>query len=385
VILLGYLIFAIGYVHIRSIDIRQLLENPGTAGQKGYQLVLGKNVWDSAGVAFSWAFGIARRIGQWPVAAPWMLSVLKAVRALFMVLALFVMFTPRRKYVLIGLAWFLLTAAPTLPLLDRFVPYYLFAPLVGFSIAVGVVLDWAYERSARYSRPLAFAFCAALLGSLAYIHATAVSSAMRTHPLLGISAENAESGMRDMLALYPILPRGATLVIFDEENPYLYLDQGRGMLYSMAYKDDSVTAMYFSTDISVSKDDLKAGKTFVFKSSGRHITDITLFVKQRPELLLPHDPTERYCLELSKSEVSAINDAYVIQVSELKDSQDRTFNVLRAYNGVVEDPFQVTLDHHGQFEFKLDSETKSGTYTFVALQRPGEPNWVTVSGSVRVR
>jgi hypothetical protein len=83
--------------------------------------------------------------------------------------------------------------------------------------------------------------------------------------------------------------------------------------------------------------------------------------------------------------VSAINDAYVIQVSELKDSQDRTFNVLRAYNGVVEDPFQVTLDHHGQFEFKLDSETKSGTYTFVALQRPGEPNWVTVSGSVRVR
>jgi hypothetical protein len=385
VILLVYLVFAIGYVHIRAIDIRQLVENPGTAGQRGYQLVLGKNVWDSAGVAFSWAFGLARRIGQWPVAAPWMLSVLKAVRALIMVLALFVMFTPRRKYVLIGLAWFLLTAAPTLPLLDRFVPYYLFAPLVGFSIAVGVVLDWAYERSATYSRPLAFAFCAALLGSLAYIHATAASSAMRTHPLLGISAENAESGMKDMLALHPSLPKGATLVIFDEENPYLYLDQGRGMLYSMAYKDDSVTTMYFSTDISVSKDDLNAGKTFVFKSSGGHITDITSFVKQRPELLLPHDPTERYRLELSKSEVSAVNDAYVMHVSELKDSQDRTFNVLRAYNGVVEDPFQVTLDHDGQFEFKLDNETKSGTYTFVALQRLGEPNWVTVSGSVRVR
>jgi hypothetical protein len=157
------------------------------------------------------------------------------------------------------------------------------------------------------------------------------------------------------------------------------------MLYSMAYKDDSVTTMYFSTDISVSKDDLNAGKTFVFKSSGGHITDITSFVKQRPELLLPHDPTERYRLELSKSEVSAVNNAYVMHVSELKDSQDRTFNVLRAYNGVVEDPFQVTLDHDGQFEFKLDNETKSGTYTFVALQRLGEPNWVTVSGSVRVR
>ncbi len=384
VILSIYLVFAIGYLHIRTVDIRQLVENPGTAGQKGYQLVLGKNVWDSAGVAFSWAFGLSRRIGQWSVAAPWMPSALKAVRALIIVLALLVMFTPRRKYVLIGMAWFLLTAAPTLPLLDHFIPYYLFAPLVGFSIAVGVVLDWAYERSARYARPLAFALCAALLGTLAYINVGEASSAMRTHPLLGISAENAESGMKDVLALYPNLPKGATLVIFDEENPNLYMDQARGMLYQMAFQDDSLGVMYFSSGISVSEDDLKTGKTFVFKSSGGHMTDITSFVKQRPELLSPHNPNERYRLELSKSEARAIDDTYVMRVSESKDSQDRTFNVLRAYNGIVEDPFQVTLDNHGQFEFKLDDPTKTGTYTFVALQRLGEPNWVTVSGSVRV-
>lgn len=385
VILAIYLVFAIGYLHIRAIDIRQLVENPGTAGQKGYQLVLGKNVWDSAGVAFSWAFGISRRIGQWSVAAPWMASALKAVRALIIVLALFVMFTPRRKYVLIGLAWFLLTAAPTLPLLDHFVPYYLFAPLVGFAIAVGVVLDWAYERSAKYSRPMAFALCAALLGTLACIHASAASSAMKTHPLLGVSAENAENGLTDMLAFHPTLPKGATLVIFDEENPNLYLDQARGMLYQMAFGDDSLATMYFSSGISVSKDDLKTGKTFIFKSSGGHLTDITPYVNQRPELLLPHDPNARYRLELSKSEVRAIDDSYVMRVSELKDSQNRMFNVLRAHDGIVEEPFQVTLDDQGQFEFKLDNPTKTGTYTFVALQRLGEPNWVTVSGSVRVQ
>lgn len=384
VILSIYLIFAIGYLHIRAIDIRQLLASPGTAGQKGYQLVLGNNVWDSAGVAFSWAFGISRRIGQWPVTAPWMDSALKAVRALIIVLALFVMFTPRRKYVLIGLAWFLLTAAPTLPLLDHFVPYYLFAPLVGFSVAVGVVLDWAYECSARHARPLAFALCAALLGTFAYINASEASSAMRTHPLLGISAENAEHGLKDVVALHPSLPKGATLVIFDEENPMLYLDQARGVLYQMAFHDDSLAIMYFSSGISVSTDDLKTGKTFVFKSSGGHMTDITSFVKQRPEVLLQHDPNERYRLELSKSEVRASDDTYVMRVLESKDSQDRVFNVLRAYNGIVEDPFQVTLDNRGQFEFKFDSKTKTGTYTFVALQRLGEPNWVTVSGSVRV-
>ena len=97
------------------------------------------------------------------------------------------------------------------------------------------------------------------------------------------------------------------------------------------------------------------------------------------------DVPERFRLELSKSEARAINDAYVMRVSEVKDSRDRMFNVLRAYNGIVEEPFQVTLDSRGQFEFKLDNKTKTGTYTYVALQRLGEPNWVTVSGSIRVR
>jgi hypothetical protein len=143
--------------------------------------------------------------------------------------------------------------------------------------------------------------------------------------------------------------------------------------------------MYFSSGISVSKDDLKTGKAFVFKSSGGYMTEITSFVMQRPELLSPHSPDERFRLELSKSEARAINDAYVMRVSEVKDSRDRMFNVLRAYNGIVEEPFQVTLDSRGQFEFKLDNKTKTGTYTYVALQRLGEPNWVTVSGSIRVR
>ena len=88
-----------------------------------------------------------------------------------------------------------------------------------------------------------------------------------------------------MLALHPSLPKGATLVIFDEENPYLYLDQARGALYAMAYNDDSLTTQYSSSGISIPKEDLNNGKVFVFKSSGRRMTDITSLVKQRPELL----------------------------------------------------------------------------------------------------
>jgi hypothetical protein len=379
VILFIYLIYAIGYLHIRSIDIRQIVERPGTVGQAGYQLVLGRNVLDSASVAISWAFGISRRIGQWSVAAPWMLFVLKGVRALILVLALFVMFTPRRRYVLIGLAWFFLTAAPTLPLLDHFVPYYLFAPLVGFSIAVGVILDWAWERCERYRPTLAFALCTVLLATITLINAGAVASAVQTHPLLGISAENAEKGMNDIRMLHPQLPKGATLAIFDEEDSNLYWDQAQGMLFQMAWQDDSLRTMYFSHGIGISEDDLKSGKAFVFKSSGGHLLEITSFVRQRPELLLPHDPDLRYHLELSKSDAHPAGDTYTMRVSELHDS---TLNVLRAYNGTIEEPFPVRLDGKGQAEFTL--ERKPGTHTFVALQRIGEPHWVTVSGSIIV-
>jgi hypothetical protein len=184
--------------------------------------------------------------------------------------------------------------------------------------------------------------------------------------------------MQDVLALYPSLPKGSTLVIFDEENPILHLDEAQGVLYQMAYQDDSLVTMYFSNGISVSNDDLKTGKTFVFKCSGGHLTDITSIVKQRPELLLPHDPNEHYRLELSKSEVRSSGDTYVMRVSEVKDSQGRMFNVLRRTTASSRIPFQVTLDDRGQFEFKLDHETRSAR-TPTLHCNGSVNNWVTVT------
>jgi hypothetical protein len=385
-ILACYLIVAVGYLHIRTVDLNQLISQPGKAGHPGYQLVLGKNVMDSTSIAFSWAFSISRGdAGQWPPARPWMVDALKVVRVLICVAALFALFTARRRFVLIGVAWFLITAGPTLPLLDHFLPYYLFGPMVGFSIAVGVALDCAFEWCARYSLPLAYALCTIVLGLVAFIDAGAARRAGETHSLLGGSAANAENGVNDIRAMYPDLPKGVTLVIFNEESPSMPWDQAFGMVFQLAFMDESIKAEYSSGGIAASVNDLNAGKAIAFKAAGGHLIDITPYVKQRPDLLLPRSTEVNYRLELSKSSVRAGGDSYVMTFPGLYKKEDVTLNVLRARDGIVEEPYSLKLDDRGQVEIPVGSETEPGTYTFVAVQRPGETGWVTVSGSIRVQ
>lgn len=388
-ILAAYLVFTIGFLHIRAINVRQLIENPGTAGQSGYQLVLGKNVLETTGHAFSWAFSIPRGMyGQWgrdvsrePGYA--LISALRAVRALILVAALFVLFTPYRRYLLIGLAWFLIAAGPTLPLLNHFLPYYLFGPMVGFSLAVGAVLDWTYQHCAKFSPRLACASCALLILVPAGINADTASGIAKGYLLCGRSSRQALSQLTDMRALHPELPSGTKLLFFDEEDGGTSWNEAHGMMFQMAYGDESIKSEYLTdgVPISITANDIQGGKAFAFKLANTHFVDITSFVKQRPDLLVPHNQDENYHLKLSKSEVRAESDSYIAQVPELHGAMVR---VLRAHNGVVEEPFVVQLDDMGQMEFKVGNETIPGTYTFVAIQRVGEPNWVIVSGSVRV-
>ncbi len=381
-----YLVFAIGYLHIRTVSFRQLMDKPGVAGHTGYQLVLGKNVTDSTSTAFSWAFSISQgTYGQWPPIKGWMVDALKVVRVLICVAAFFALFTSRWRYVLTGLAWFLIAAAPTLPLLDHFLPYYLFGPMVGFSIAVGVAFDWAYEWCLRYSRSLAFGSCAFVIALIAVIDAGAARRVGAQHFLLGGSAKSAQNGMNDVLDLYPKIPKGTTLVIFDEESPSIPWNQAYGMVYQIAYQDESILTEYSSGGIGTTGNDMNSGRALAFKLAGGHLIDITRFVKQRPDLLLPHSPAAHYRLELSKSLVRASGDTYVASIPELAATDGVTLNVLRAHDGIVEDPFQWKLDPHGRVEIPVGSQTRPGEYTFVAVQRPGESGWVTVSGSVQVQ
>lgn len=377
-----YLVFTVGFLHIRAIDVREMMAKPDlhTLNGSGYQLVLGKNLVSTTRVALSWAFNLPRDYGQWEPSRPRMLVALKICRLLIGAAALLVLFTPRRKFLLIGLAWFFTAALPTLPLTNHFLPYYLFAPIVGFSIAIGTVMDWAYAYCARMFPSVTFALCAAWITVNVAIDADMAIGVPARHYMLEGSAESAWNGLDDLRALHPLIPSGTTLLIFNEENSATSWNQAKGLLFQMAYGDDSIQSQYADDGITFPGSELENGKVIALKLARGHFSDITSFVKQRPELLLPHIPDEHYSLELSRPVVHG-DESVVMTVPELKDV---TLNVLRAYNGKVEDPFQVKLDSHGQAEFKIGNETKAGDYTFVALQRSGEPNWVTVSGTVKV-
>lgn len=387
-ILAVYLVLMVGVLHIRAIDVKQLMESPGTAGQSSYQLVLGKNVLETTAHAFTWAFGISRGIyGQWrpdvtQSAGYDLHHELKVIRFLICVAALLAMFTPQRRFILIGLAWFLFLAGPTLPLLNHFLPYYLFGPLVGFSLAVGAALDWAYRKISGISTPLAFVLCALLLLVPAAITAATVDGIASSYMLCGNSSHQAFAHLTDMQTLHPNLPKGIKLLVFDEENVGTSWNEGRGMLYQMAYGDDSLKIEYLTdgVPISVTEQEIHDGSALAFKLAEGHFVDVTSLVKQRPELLKSHNLSQNYHLKLSKDVVRS-GDSYIAQIPELKGA---TVHVLRAFNGVVEEPFDVKLDDFGQVEFKVGSETKPGDYSFVAVQRNGEPGWVIVHGTVRV-
>ena len=382
VILAAYLLFAVGFIHIRGIDIHSIWQRPAEGDHSGYQLVLGKNILDSVRLAFTWAFNISRGInGQWPPSLPIMATALKVVRVLICAGALLTLFTPRRKFLLIGVAWFLIAAAPTLPLLDHFLPYYLFAPMVGFSLAVGTILNELLQLLSRFSPRVAWAACGALLAIPVVVNADAAERVEETHFVLGGSAQSAWNGMNDVRTMYPSLPTGTTLVFFNEERGSLSWDMSYGMLLQMIYNDQSIKSEYSVEAITATPEDFQNGKALAFKLTNGHLVDFTPYVNQLPALLLAHPENRQYRLELSAPEVRVVDGKYGIRVAQLKDV---TVNALVAYNGILEEPFRIEINNHGEGTVALSAGTPPGTYTFIALQAVGEPNWVTVFGSIRV-
>jgi hypothetical protein len=374
VVLTLYLVLGIGYLHIREIQGRQLIERPGRAGQPDYELVLGKNVSESIDVAFEWAFGIPRSTyTDDMIAERWMLTALKVVRAVICIGAVIVLFTPRRNLMLLGIGWFVITLLPTLPLLNHFLPYYLFAPLVGFALAVGTVLDWVCAQGSRVAPGFGIAVCAVLLTLSAGIQAGAAHKMAETHSLLGVSARNAENSLRDLQALYPTIPPNTLIVVFNEEYPGVDWDQAGGMLFQMAYDDPTLKVRYAADGLPLLLDGYDRDHILALKWTNSHLVDMTPFAKQRPDLLVPHAPGETLDLELTDTGI------------RISGRASQTAAILYARNGVIQEPLPIELDARGEGAFMGGREAAPGIYTFVAVRRESGPGWVTVSKSITVR
>src|SRR2546422_6650303 len=108
------------------------------------------------------------------------------------------MFRPERRLIFAAVAWFFIAVGPALPLFDPFLPHYLFLPLAGFSIAIGVIADAAYRKTAIYSSPAAAAVVVVPLIILAGICAVAARSDARDNRMLGLSSRLALNSLTDL-------------------------------------------------------------------------------------------------------------------------------------------------------------------------------------------
>jgi hypothetical protein len=246
IIVIAFVVFIFGYLHVQNLPLSKMFDASQKPKSGDYILVLNGGFLKNADLALTWAFNIPRWWwGQWQHLTAAMLLYLKFFRALVCVLILVTLVRPERKLVVFGAAWFWITIFPALPLVAHFIPYYLFLPIAGLSLVVGVLMAWLYDQVSQF-RPLVAAVPIFLLlcGSL-YVNSHMIESDIRENRLLGASANLAATTLGDLKRLYPELPAGATLYFADGSEPVNW-EHDSGSLIRMAYSTDKISALYES-------------------------------------------------------------------------------------------------------------------------------------------
>ncbi len=126
-------------------------------GAGDYSIGFNKDILPRLVNSFHWAFNFMGR--QTVVAIP------HAIATLFVVVtAIGLLFTEQRRLVLLGFAWFVTALSPMLGIVGAFGSYYLFLPLVGIALVVGISFEWLYTTLCGFNqRVAAIAVCLLLL------------------------------------------------------------------------------------------------------------------------------------------------------------------------------------------------------------------------------
>jgi hypothetical protein len=279
IILIIYLVFAVGYLNVMGITITKLIEQPQVPNSGDYFPVFNGSVLKTADVSLSWAFNIPRAYSaQLPDLRPAMIAYLKFFRALVLLLIAVVFIRSERKPILFGFAWFWITILPALPLIGHFLPYYLFLPMLGLSLIVGTAFTWLYDALNRIQTSIAATTIVLVFSGLFYVMTDRIATAIEHDGLLGGSAKPARNTLNDLMHFYPILPAGATLY-FADANENLSWHHDAGGLIKMAYGTDKISVLYESLGDSVLSD---TQNVFLFGIRNGHLVDETMHYRSNP-------------------------------------------------------------------------------------------------------
>jgi hypothetical protein len=370
-ILAVYLLFVVGYLRVQSLSLNTLFDTSFVPNPGDYIPVLNSAALKNADVSFSWAFNLPRA-EQWTHLSAGMVDYLQYFRALVLVLTTVLLFKAKRNVVLYGWAWFWIALIPALPLVSHFVPYYLFLPVAGVSLIVGIGLAGFYDVINRTRIPIAAATLVFLLGGLLYVTSRTIRADIEHNGLLGASATFAHNTLNDLRAFYPQLPANSTIFFADGQAPLSWQHDSGGLI-KMAYGVD-IPVLYESLGHSI---DPNVKNPLVFAVRNGRLTNETSdafrFMKFAASDLR---------LELSAAEVTAGRDKYILSVERASNAPVQIAYTLN--DGPLE-TFAIRLDANGDIALDVSRDTPKGVYRFRAFNISGSTDWFRSDETITVR
>jgi hypothetical protein len=381
-IVVVYLIFVVGYLHVQGVDLTTLFQKPETVSPESYQLAFDKTIAQNVDLAASWAFNMPRGWNGGFRDIPHRVVVfLSFFRAVALGLMAFLLFKPQRKVLLFGAAWFLLTALPALPLVNHFLPYYLFLPNVGLSLVIGASFAWAVERIGRLHWMAAASMVVLFFGGLLIACSASIHADVNNHRLLGGSADIASRSLDDLMRLYPVLPANAIVYIDDREEPLAW-DHSWGGLINMAYKRDDITVLYSSVGdaLGLSQDASTVAEAIVLKYREGKLIDETAEFRKAPFPQIPFTTSNSHSMTVSPS-VARRGDSYFIAITGAHDS---TVKIAYTIDGGPARVFSIHLDHQGHSRLDVSENTPKGSYRLFGFLIEGEKDWMRSDSAITV-
>jgi hypothetical protein len=374
-ILAAYLAFVVGYLHVGSVYLSDLIRKPLRTEVTDYEMTA-TGLLPNAGRALNWSFNLpGTKDAPWRFPEPWMPVALQVFRIGALLILAAALFTPQRRLVLLGLGWFWIVLMPALPLAAHFLAYYLFGPLVGLSLAIGVASALAFERLSGSIRHAAVPSAVAVFGMLIAINANAAWPTAYEQPLLGKSARTNENAIANLRAMHPRLKTGVVLAVVNEDFLAISWSFGNQGLFRMAFGDDTI-----KTAITATPEDLLQKNAIALRFGIDSIEDVSKAGLDKP--LLAFEPDAQYTLELSRSEVRAGGDFYVMRIAELPNASITVLYKTPAGNTEF---FRTQLDGNGAVRFDVGAGSPLGPYVFLAVRPDGRLTWRKVEGTVRIR
>ena len=378
-ILICYLLFALSYLHVMNMSFETILaRSPQVQQYGGFNVGLTDGILRNLDTAMSWAFNIPRGEDGVPrPLGPALVSALTIFRLVVAAILAVLLFRRDHRIVIVGLAWFVLTLVPALPLVGNFRPYYIFLPIAGFSLLIGAAFAFVWE-TLRKPRFLGPSLVVAALATVLYVSSLSIFADTRYNGLLGASSDMALNSLTDLKRLYPAIPPGAVIYIYDATEP-LWWHHSSGDLIKMSYNNEDISVLYESL-MQEFPTEGEHKNLIVLRHENLRLVDETSIMRVQPWRYLVYKDDPERTLTVSRTEAST-GEAYFVEIDGIRNEK---VQVAYTRDDRPIDAFTATLDSEGRASFTVSGATQRGMYRFVGFNIVGQPDWFKANATIVV-